>query len=205
MRRLALVFVAFLAAACSSGAVSIPPDDASATPNRFGSTFVVPTLEPTPNITIAPADTSTWYVVAPVGQGFAVAIPGQPATRSGSAGDPPAPTAFWTYTDPNGRSFQIARTRTPKESLPKDPATLLKKITAMAVGALAGGSLVSRTEVTVDGRSGIGYVARSGNLRSQGLLIRDQDLLYRVSMTFNVDFPDEASLQAFLASFTLTA
>ena len=205
MRRLTLALVALLAAACASGAVVVPPDDASATPNPFGMTFVVPTREPTPDITIVPADTSTWLEIAPVGQGFAVAVPGQASVRSGTAGDPPAPTTFWTYRDQNGRLFQIARTRTPLDSLPKDPATLLKKLEAMARGGLDGSSLVSRTEATVDGRSGISFLARSGTLRCQGLLIRDGDVLYRVSMTFEVDAVDEADLTAFLGSFTLTA
>jgi hypothetical protein len=200
LRRLTFALAAILVAACGSAPVN--PPGASLVPN-FGQTLVVPTPAPTPDTSVAPADISTWLELAPVGLGFGIAFPGQPTVKTGKVGDPAAPTTFWSYTDPGGRKYLLARSKLPTGMLSDNTDALPDRFDETLFEDMTGGAFVSRDQVTVDGRPGISYTIRSGNTRSQGLLVLDKALLYRVSMTYNPDSPDDASLQAFLNSFTL--
>jgi hypothetical protein len=197
------VLLAVLAAACASGAPAPRSGDGSAAPNLFGQTFVMPTSQPTSDATVAPADVSSWFELAPIGQGFAVAVPEQPTTTSGSVGDPPAASTFWTYTDPSGRKFQIVRSRLPTGLLSDNSSAMLDRLDDTILESLDGGSFTARTEVTINGQPGIQYAARSGSLRSEGLLVLHEAILYRVSVTYQADRADEASVLGFLDSFTL--
>jgi hypothetical protein len=222
VRRLTLVLGAVLVAACGWGTSNAPSGDASPTPNRLGQTFVIPTQPPTADTSVAPADISTWLMVAPVGQGFGVAMPAQPAVTSGSLGTPPVATTFWTYADPSDRTFQLARSRLPtlpptpeprsNEPLPSPSETLgLDEFQDTVLQSLEGSSFVSGSEVNVDGRPGLRYVIQAGNKRSEGLLVLDNPniykvspVLYRVSITYDADRADPAAVLGFLDSFTLT-
>jgi len=208
-------------AACGWGTSNPPSGDASSTPNRLGQTFIIPTPPPTPDTSVAPADVSAWLMVAPVGLGFGVAMPEQPAVTSGSLGTPPVATTFWTYTDPSGRTFQVARSRLPApaptleprsgEPVPSPSVTPgVDQYQDTVLQSLEGSSFVSGSEVNVDGRPGLRYVIQAGNKRSEGLLILDSldpwrhpPALYRVSVTYDSDRADPAAVLGFLDSFTL--
>ncbi len=214
MRRLILVLAALVAAACASGSPTGPLGSGqSALPTTSGQASIGPTGRPTSSV--APADTSTWIELAPIGQRFAVAIPDKPASTRGSVGNPPAATTFWTYTDPNGRVFQVARSRlpvpratpTPRPSEPVPSPTPGSPLgfADTILESLEGGTIAATTPVTIDGRPGIRYSAQSENLRSEGLLVIDKWILYRVSVTYDVTRPDDAAVLGFLGSFTLMA
>lgn len=209
-------------AACGWGTSNPPSGDASSTPNRLGQTFIIPTPPPTPDTSVAPADVSAWLMVAPVGQGFGVAMPAQPAASSGSLGAPPVATTFWTYTDPSNRTFQVARSRLPTlpptpEPRSNEPAPSpsetpgLTEYQDTVLQSLEGSSFVSGSEVNVDGRPGLRYVIQAGNRRSEGLLVLDKPkdpsrvhpILYRVSVTYDADRADPPAVLGFLDSFTL--
>jgi hypothetical protein len=222
VRRLTLVLGAVLVAACGWGTSNAPSGDVSPTPNRLGQTFIIPTQPPTPDTSVAPADISAWLMVAPIGQGFGVAMPAQPAVTSGSLGTPPLATRFWTYTDPSGQAFQLARSRLPAppptleprsdEPVPSPSETPnpVDEYQGTVLQSLEGSSFVSGSEANVDGRPGLRYVIQAGSRRSEGLLVLDNldpykrpPVLYRVSVTYDADRGDPAAVLGFLDSFTL--
>jgi hypothetical protein len=205
VRRLTLALAAILVAACGSTAVTAKPSGsvASIAPTASVAASAPETIDPAAEGSVKPADISTWEMMAPVGLRFALAFPGPPTRSTGKVGDPPMATAFWTYTDPEGRKFQLARSVLAYGMLSDNPPALLDKLDDSLFEGLAGGAFTRRSTVSTDGRPGIEYGIRSGNIRSRGLLVLDDTILYRVSVTFDVDHVDEAAALGFMYSFTL--
>ncbi len=172
----------------------------------MGGTVPPPSIEITPETTIQPADISNWTTVAPIGQGFGVAFPGPPSTRSTTIAELRAPTTVYSYTDPSDRTYLLARSRLPDDitSIEGQMASLRRIAQTMLKGTLPGSKVSPWRETTFDDRPAIRYSLAAGQMRSEGFLILDEQILYRVSVTYDVSKLDRSFVEGFLGSFALS-
>ncbi len=202
VRSLILLATVLAVAACGSSTAS---GQASGAPGVVAvGTVAPPTVEITPEETVVPADISAWITVAPVAQGFAAAFPGTPSFRNTTVAELNAPTALYSYTDPSDRTYQVARSRLPRGIVSSDALASLDRFrSAMLRTTLEGSSITYQRKTTFDSRPAVRYTLASGDRRSEGLLILDDQILYRISVSYDVDQLNRSFLEAFLGSFAL--
>jgi hypothetical protein len=207
LRRLAFslavsLSIGVLATACAPG----PSESAgaSASANPIGVSFAVPDVSPTPEITLQPVDISNWWMVAPVGLGFGLAFPGPATAGSTTIAGLGAHAALWTYRDPAYRVYQLARIRLPAGAVTSDLVATMGRLAAATLpGMVPGGQIVKRSDVTTDGRLGTRFLVNGTSATVEGVLVLDNTILYRVSVTYDPTKPDRADLEAFVANFSL--
>jgi hypothetical protein len=208
LRRLAFVLAAFLSVAalvtaCASGPTGSP--GASGSANLIGVSFAVPDVSPTPEVTLQPVDISNWWMVAPAGLGFGLAFPGPATAGSTTIAGLRAPAALWTYRDPGYRIYQLARIRLPAGAITSDLKATMGRLVAQTVPEMVpNGQIANRSDVTTDGRPGIRFLVNGTSATVEGVLVLDNTVLYRVSVTYDPTKPDRADLEAFVANFSLT-
>jgi hypothetical protein len=211
MRRSVFVLAAaVLVAACSSGTATTPPaaTGSNATAASVQTPAVVASAAPTGSLTTGPTaspmDISGWIEVAPQGQGFGVAMPGKATTSSMTIAGVNAPTTIWTYTDESGRAFQVARSKFPKDALAGTSKDVLDNVARDLPSSVADGTVESQADVTISGHAGRRYLLVSPESNVEGVFVVAGDLVFTVYVTYEPGRADPGSLEAFLASFTLS-
>ena len=212
MRRSVFVLsAAIFVVACSSGTATTPP---AATGSGAAATSVqtpavvasaAPSVSLTAGPTASPMDISSWIEIAPEGQGFGVAMPGKATTSSMTIAGVNAPTTIWTYTDASGRAFQVARSTFPKEALTGASKDVLDNVVKELPSSVADSTVQSQTDVTISGDAGRRYLMVSPKSNVEGVFVVAGDLVFTAYVTYESGATDSGSVEAFLASFTLSA
>jgi hypothetical protein len=206
VRRLLLApFAVILVAACSTSSATTLPGAGETPKTQIGNSFSALTPSVSVVQTVIPDDISSWTLVAPVGQGFSFSMPGKATTSSMTIPGVNAPTTIWTYKDESGRAFQVARSRYAKGALSGEARTVLDKIAEGLPDSVAGSIMAQQTDVTIHGHAGRRYRLTSTKVTVEGMFIIVGDVLYTVYLAYEPSTTDPATLEAFLASFTLSA
>ena len=211
MRRSVFVLSAVvLVAACSSATATTSPaatgSDAAAT--SVATPAVVASATPTGSLTTgstaSPVDISGWIELAPVGQGFGVAMPGKATKSSMTIAVVNAPTTIWTYIDESGRAFQVARSKFPKEALTGTSKAVLDNVAQDLPSSAADSTVESQVDVTIDGHAGRRYLQVSPKSNVEGVFVVAGDFVFTIYVTYEPGRADPGLLEAFLASFKLS-
>ena len=210
-RSIFVVSTAVLVAACSSGAATTPPaatgSDAAAAPVQTPA--IVASAAPSGSLaaspTASPMDISNWIEIAPEGQGFGVAMPGRATPSSMTIAGVNAPTTIWAYTDASGRVFQVARSTFPQEALVGASKDVLDNVAKELPSSVADSTVESQTDVTISGHAGRRYLQVSPKSNVAGIFVVVGDLVFTAYVTYESGATDTGSIEAFLASFTLSA
>ena len=211
MRRSVFVLsAAIFVAACSSGTATTPPaaTGSGAAATSVQTPAVVASAAPSGSLTAGPTaspmDISGWIEIAPEGQGFGVAMPGKATTSSMTIAVVNAPTTIWTYIDESGRAFQVARSKFPKEALVGTSKAVLDSIAKDLPSSVADSTVESQTDLTISGHAGRRYLLVSPKSNVEGIFVVAGDFVFTIYVTYEPGKADLGSLEAFLASFTLS-
>jgi hypothetical protein len=150
-------------------------------------------------------DISNWIEIAPEGQGFGVAMPGRATPSSMTIAGVNAPTTIWAYTDASGRVFQVARSTFPQEALVGASKDVLDNVAKELPSSVADSTVESQTDVTISGHAGRRYLQVSPKSNVAGIFVVVGDLVFTAYVTYESGATDTGSIEAFLASFTLSA
>jgi hypothetical protein len=202
MRRIAIVF---LAAVLLAGCTSSPPK----LPAVFTPTATPATASARPGGSpSATVDTSAWITLAPKGEGFSVHMPcaATPASGSGTAvGGSPYTYTDWTCTEASGRAFLVSQTKLAPGTLAGPAKPFLDYSENSYLKGFTGAQVVSQSDITLDGHAGRTAVFANSTTVVHGEMVIVGDTQYVVGASYPVGLADDGTVDAFMASFTLTA
>jgi hypothetical protein len=199
VRRLPVfVAAALLVAACSSNAPSETPIMPWAPPTA------APTPTPDPNRpTPAPVDTSGWVTFAPAGQGFSVALPGQPSEPQKVSVDTPGgkvETTTWSYAGSDYAMAVMVATGSFSGAAPDQ----ILDTAAQTVASQNGARIGNRSSVSVDGNPGLTFTLTGGEAFFDCEIVLVGDDLYAVYYAAPAAPADDGLARALFASLKLT-
>jgi hypothetical protein len=156
---------------------------------------------------VVPGDPSTWIVIAPDGKGFSVKMPGNPAASDAKVKTPAGDLTIttWTYAPKSGAAMAVSTSKFAPGAL---GTTTAKSVYDTALGMFAqqsGGKLASQKDVTVGGKPARSFVITSASFELQGVLVLVGETMYMAYVGNDPDKVDQAIVDAFIASFALTA
>ena len=206
MRRLAL---ALLAAALLSGCASssIPRHAAVFSPTEPPTAPPTPTPDPA-STPVATADASAWTIVAPDGEAFSVKMPGAAKSTTSTITTPggDATNTVWAFNDDANRAFAVSVAKFKTGAFTGASAkSILDLATASIVGATAGATLASQSDVTVGGNTGRAITFGNSKTQIQCEVFIVGDSIVGASLAFPAGGTDGGVAAPFFASFQLTA
>jgi len=180
-----------------------PSSDASAAPTSSSSPIACRPNLPTD-------DPSTWVELAPAGAGFTIELPAQAAENKVKVATPAGevPMSVWVYPDGCSRTLMVGRLSFAAGALAKAGSAkqILDQAVAAELQSQKGASVTSQSDVTVGGQPGRRFAISGGGLATDGLTVLAGDDIYMALASTDASHPlPAASLDAFFASFTLTA